>query len=206
VGGAAQLALYVAAEYLPVVATMRRPEVADRGRRAPLATAVALLVVGVPTLLQLTVAPGLLGHLERDRDAILDGQVWRLLTSLVVQDGGTGGAIANLVALAVVGAVAEQVWDRRRWAAIALGGAVAGELWGLVVQPVGGGNSVAVFALAASLAVAAILAPGSDRIAKALAVAALGAAAILVAAADIHGGAALAGALIALRFATKEPT
>ena len=65
----------------------------DGDRRIPVATITALVVVGVPTLLQLTAVPSLLEYLERDRTAIGDGQVWRLLTSLVSQDGGLGCSV-----------------------------------------------------------------------------------------------------------------
>jgi hypothetical protein len=130
--------------------------------------------------------------------------VWRLLTALVVQDGGTGGAVGNLVALAVVGAVAEQVWSRRAWVAVALGGAFLAELWGLAVQPVGGGNSVAVFALSASLAVVAPV--RGDLVTRVLAGAALAAGAVLLVTGDLHGGAVLAGALLGLWLSrTGEP-
>jgi hypothetical protein len=81
--------------------------------------------------------------------------------------------------------------------AIALGAAVAGELWGLVVQPVGGGNSVADVGLAASLAVLAVR--RGDRTARALAAVALAVYGVLLLTADVHGGAALAGALLAAR-------
>jgi rhomboid protease GluP len=78
-------------------------------RQWPWATTVALLVVGIPTLAQFTVAPRLLDELQRDWTLIGQGQIWRLLTSLVVQDGGPVGAIFNLVALAAIGVAAEQV-------------------------------------------------------------------------------------------------
>ncbi|MFG1672935.1 rhomboid family intramembrane serine protease [Micromonospora sp. NPDC049282] len=135
--------------YLVVLAAAVRAGlglVAGRGsdgrRRAPVATVTALVVVGVPTLLQLTVAPALLGQLERDRAAVADGQVWRLVTSLVVQNGGVAGSVFNLAALAVVGVVAERVWGAKRWVVVALAAGVLAQLWGLVVQPVGAGNSV----------------------------------------------------------------
>jgi rhomboid protease GluP len=204
VGDGVLLVLYVAGEYLPVAATARQGAHSPAARRWPVATVAALLVVGVPSAVQLTVAPSVLDRLERDRDAILAGEVWRLLTALVVQDGGTGGAVANLVALAVVGVVAEQVWSRRAWVAVALGGAFLAELWGLVVQPVGGGNSVAVFALAASLAMVASM--RGDLVARVLAGAALAAGAVLLVTGDLHGGAVLAGALLGLRLSrTGEP-
>ena len=168
----------------------------DGGRRIPVATITALVVVGVPTLLQLIAIPSLLGYLERDRTAIGDGQVWRLVTSLVVQDGGLAGAVFNLVSLAVVGVVAERVWGAARWAVVALASGVAGQLWGLVVQPVGAGNSVAVFGLAASVA-AVTLASGNLATRISAAVSLLVTVTLLLAG-DIHGGAAAVGAALGL--------
>lgn len=40
----------------------------------PVATLVSLLLMGVPTLVQLTVRPGLLGAWERNWQLLLDGQ------------------------------------------------------------------------------------------------------------------------------------
>ncbi len=51
--------------------------------------------------------------LRRDPDLIRHhGQVWRVLTSVLVQDGGRGGTTFNLVTLAVVGIFASEVWGR----------------------------------------------------------------------------------------------
>jgi rhomboid protease GluP len=165
---------------------------------------VALLVVGIPSLVQLTAAPALLDHLERDRAAVADGQVWRLLTSLVVQDGGVAGTVGNLVALAVVGTFAEQVWEWRSWAVIAVGSGVAAELWGLAVQPVGGGNSVAVLGLSGSLAVVALR--EGDRVARALAAAALAAGLWLLVTGDVHGGGMAAGAVLGVLLRRRTRT
>jgi rhomboid protease GluP len=174
----------------------------DGDRRVPVATVTALVVVGVPTLLQLLVAPSLLGYLERDRTAIGDGQVWRLLTSLVVQDGGLAGSIFNLVCLAVVGAVAERVWGARRWAAVALASGAAAQLWGLVVQPVGAGNSVAVFGLAASVAAVALMC--GNRATRIPAAVSLLVAVALLLTGDIHGGAAAVGAAVGFILASVD--
>lgn len=163
-------------------------------RRAPIATIVALLVVGVPSVLQLTVAPELLEVLKRDRTAIFGGEAWRLASSLVVQDGGVAGTIFNVAALAVVGVIAEWIWGAGRWALIALVSGLGAQLWGLVVQPVGAGNSVAVFGLGASVAVAALVAGrGPARILAGVSL--LGAAFLLVVG-DLHGGAAAIGAAL----------
>jgi rhomboid protease GluP len=167
-----------------------------RHRRTPVATIVATVIVGVPTVLQLTVAPSLLGTLERDPAPIANGEFWRLVTSFVVQDGGLAGSIFNLIALVVVGVVAERVWGPARWTAIALVSGLAGQLWGLVVQPVGAGNSVAVFGLAAAVSVVAVR--HGTRMTRVTGALSLVVAGVLLVSGDIHGGAATAGALVGL--------
>ena len=166
-------------------------------------TAVAVLVVAVPSLVQLMVAPDLLAALERDRGAIADGQVWRLLTSLVVQDGGWAGTAFNLVSLAVVGAVAEREWLRRRWLVVALSAGVGAQAWGLLVQPVGGGSSVVVFGLAASLAMRSLLRPRSAG--RRWAVVSLVGSGVLLLVGDLHGGAAAIGAVVGLLLCRRLP-
>jgi rhomboid protease GluP len=150
-------ALYAVVLTTAFAASRVRPLSTPLVARWPWATTIAMMIVGIPTLVQFTVAPSLLEDLERNWTLIARGQVWRLFTSLVVQDGGAAGAIFNLVALAMIGFAAEQVWGPIRWAVIALTGALGGELWGKIVQPIGAGNSVAVFSLAASIAVVAVL-------------------------------------------------
>jgi rhomboid protease GluP len=170
----------------------------DQRRQWPWATTVAMLVVGLPTLAQFTVAPWLLENLQRDWTLIGRGQLWRLLTSLVVQDGGLAGAIFNLAALAAIGVAAEQVWAAKRWTVIALAAGVGAQFWGRIVQPLGGGNSVAVFGLAASIAALAVRqGVGAQRLVGLISL--LGAAVLLIIG-DIHGGAATIGALLGLAF------
>ena len=114
----------VAAAYAVVlagaVAAAGQLPAAPAHRRRPVATGVALVLVAVPSLLQLTVFPGLLEQLGRNRQALGSGQLWRLLTALVVQDGGWPGTAFNLVALLVVGVAAERLWTSARWCFIAL--------------------------------------------------------------------------------------
>jgi rhomboid protease GluP len=166
-----------------------------RPRRLPLATFGALLVIGTVSVLQLTAFPGLLGALERNRSAIADGQLWRLATSLLVQDGGWPGTVFNLGALVAVGTVAESLESRRQWLVIALTAGIGAQFWGLAVQPTGGGNSVLVFGLAASLLVLALRSgPAASR---ALAGVGLLAGAVLLVGRDVHGGAVLLGVVAA---------
>lgn len=198
-------ALYGVVLTTSFVASLISP-LARQRRQWPWATTVALLVVGIPTLAQFTVAPWLRETLQRDWNAIAHGEVWRLLTSLVVQDGGLVGTIFNLVALAAIGVAAEQVWGAKRWTVIALAAGVGGQFWGKIVEPVGAGNSLVVFGLAASIAVMAVRQGiGVQRL---LGLISLLGAAVLLIIGDIHGGAATIGALVGLAFssANKEVT
>jgi hypothetical protein len=118
--------------------------------RAPLLTlAVAALTaaVGVAGLL----SPEVLAALQRT-PAALHGELWRWLTSLLVQDGGLAGTASNLLGLLAVGAAAEQVLDRGVWLGLYLAGGLVGQVAGQLWQPFGGGNSVAVCGLAGALA------------------------------------------------------
>ncbi|WP_426514026.1 rhomboid family intramembrane serine protease [Dactylosporangium sp. McL0621] len=163
-------------------------------RKFPIATAVAFGLVAVFSLLQLTVAPALYEALRRDRAAIAGGELWRLVTSFVVQDSGWPGTIFNLVTLAVIGTLAERRWGTVRWIGLALVVQVLGDLWGLVVYPVGAGTSLVNFGLAASLAAAALLGE-PDRRRRLAAAVSLVVALVLLVLGDIHGGAAVLGAL-----------
>ena len=97
------------------------------------------------------ISPAVLGTLERT-PAVLQGEAWRWLSSLLVQDGGVLGTVSNLIFLALLGAGAEQVVGRKTmifcYLTAGLTGQVAGALW----QPVGAGNSVAVCGLAGLVA------------------------------------------------------
>jgi rhomboid protease GluP len=195
-------ALYAVVLTTAFAASRVRPLSTPRQTRWPWATTIAMIIVGIPTVAQFTVAPWLLEDLERNWTLVAQGQVWRLLTSLVVQDGGAAGAIFNLVALAMIGFAAEQVWGAIRWAIIALTGALGRELWGKIVQPIGAGNSVAVFSLAASIAVVAVLrAAGLQRL---LGIISLAGAAVLLIIGDIHGGAATIGGVLGAALAPAK--
>ena len=155
-----------------------------------------LLVIAIPSILEFFF-PVILLTLERDASRFLDGEWWRIFTSLFVQDGGISGAIFNLVVLLFVGLVAEQLWDAPKMLLIFFAGGLVGEIVGLVWQPIGAGNSVANFSLAASVAVLCLLRrpPKPVQIA---AFVALGTDLVLIALRDIHGPAAIGGALLAV--------
>lgn len=134
-----------------------RPEGLDRPPRPGPATVALWLLVAVPTALQVFL-PGLLTALRRDWPLVLDGQAWRLATSLVVQDGGLAGTVFNLFALVVVTLAAQEYWSSTRtWATFWLGGVAANLVVGPVLEPVGAGNSMATFVLGCALVADALL-------------------------------------------------
>lgn len=124
-------------------------------------TLTVFAITATTSLLQVFV-PGLLAVLERT-PAIRDGEVWRIITSLLVQDGGWFGTVSNLLFLLAVGIAAELVLPRWLWLLCYLGGGVLGQLAGLLWQPVGAGNSVAVCGLAGALALTLIRGTNPSR-------------------------------------------
>ena len=166
------------------------------GRRIPYATFLLTLAIAIPTLLQFFF-PAILQIFERDYARFLAGDWWRILTPLFVQDGGVSGSIFNVVSLVLVGSVAERFWGSQRWLIIFFAGGILSEIIGFAWQPIGAGNSVANFSLAASIAVLCLAFHGSGGI-RVMAILALGAGMILLLIKDIHGAAMLLGVLIAL--------
>ena len=120
-----------------------------------LTTAVAAVTAAV-SIAALVAEPVLLA-LRRDAAALWDGQLWRLLTALLVQDGGVPGTVFNLLGLVLVGVAAERRLGARAWLAAYLTGGLTGELVGWAGwEPIGGGNSIGVCGLAGALAVAVL--------------------------------------------------
>ena len=119
------------------------------------------------------------------------------ISPLFFQDGGITGAIFNLISLALVGSVAERIWNSRLTLIIFFVGGIIGQVVGFAWQPIGAGNSVGNFSLAASVAVACLMRSPPKPV-QLLAVVALGADGVLLGFQDIHAAAAFMGALQAL--------
>jgi rhomboid protease GluP len=164
--------------------------------RFPLATLLLLFVVGIPSTYQFF-NPALLTLLQRDFARFMQGEWWRLGTSLVVQDGGIAGTSFNLVSLLLVGVLAEQFWGSLAVLLIFFTGGIVGQFAGFAWQPVGAGNSVANFALAGSI-LAACLLRKPDRLVLVIALATMSVYVVLIGLHDIHGIAAAAGVCLAL--------
>ena len=109
------------------------------------------LVVAVPSGIEL-MWPPIYDTLSRQPQLVREGQWWRLLTSVVVQDGGVAGTVFNLAVLAVVAVVATDLWGPASTTALFVVGAVQFNVLALYFSaPPGGGNSGATFFLATSL-------------------------------------------------------
>ena len=143
------------------------------------------LLVAIMLALQLR-NPILLEHLARAPAIIKQGQLWRGVTALFVQDGSLAGGIFNLVLLASIGPIAERCLGPLRWAIAYLGGGAMTELAALAWQPHGAGNSIACFALAGTLVVTG-LAGRRGWLPLAAALAGTAGAAVLLGRQDIHG-------------------
>ena len=174
-----------------------QPDLASKAttHSVPAVTLLLVLVVTIPTTLQFFF-PLLLVVLQRDSTRFVNGEWWRLVTPLVVQDGGMTGALFNLVSLFLVGSVAEQLWAKRDTLLVFFTGGIVGEMVGFAWQPIGAGNSLGNFSLAASIAIACLI-RRSSRMVRIASCLALGADVVLLALRDIHGAAALAGAFLA---------
>jgi rhomboid protease GluP len=166
--------------------------------RFPVLTAVTLALTATVTATRLA-GPGVVEALRRDPSALRSGQLWRLLSPVLVQTDRSVLVVAGvLVAGAVVGTVAEQLFPARRWIALYLTGALVGHGIGEVFQPRQGGTSVAFAALLGGLAALALRrgarVPAVLRVEAALALPLAIADTLLR---DIHGLPFLAGLVLA---------
>lgn len=120
--------------------------------RHPVITAVAVGIATVAGVLQYAVA-GMIPLLERDPDALGRGELWRLISPLLVQTLGWYQLLPNLITLALFGWLVEWLLGRRWWFALFAAGTIGGQLaaysWGIG----GGGNSIAICGLAGGLLV-----------------------------------------------------
>lgn len=115
------------------------------------------LVIAIPSILQVYFFHGMLRALERNTHLILHGQIWRPVTAIFVQGGHNSGLIFNLLFLYLLLAVAIKLLGWRRALASFGLGWLGGELAALSLVPVGAGNSVGNFGMAAGIIVALVL-------------------------------------------------
>lgn len=174
------------------------------GGLVPRAAVWMWVVVAVPSLLQILL-PVVLEAFERDPARIRDGQWWRILTSVVVQDGGLVGTAVNLAVLAVVAPLAVQFWGA--WRAVSLfvlGQVIFGLFTAFVFPSSGAGNSAATVALAASMVGVVVVAHTNWR-ELCLAVGVVLCGVCLFVIDDAHGLAVLTGTMLGAALATVAP-
>jgi rhomboid protease GluP len=163
-------------------------------KRFPIATVVIVCLTGTLTGLQF-VFPVLLTSLRRVPNELTNHDYWRLLTSLLVHNGGWRQIAFNLTAIAIVGTIVERIFGTGRWLILYFAGGFIGQIAGLCWKPLGAGASVAGAGLLGALAIWMILHPFWR--------ARIGGAAIICGACtlayfhDLHGPPLLAGAALA---------
>lgn len=165
--------------------------------KAPLGTIVVLLCWAVCTALYHLGADGLFRAVRRDPHALADGQVWRVLSPVLVQPDDVPVVVLLGVLAAVIGVTAERLFGTTRWIVLFLAGALAGHIVGEWWQPYSGGISVGFCGPLGALAVYAVLSfPRRPQVVGPTVV--LVGAVVLTVMTDIHGPAILAGALVAV--------
>lgn len=167
-------------------------------RRFPMVALVAVILVGVPSLLQFAY-PAIGSALSREPSSELSGEWWRILTAVAAQDGGLGGAIFNLVVVAVVVTLGERAWGRWRTVVLFLGPSIVLNLLAVAWDAPGGGSSFASDGLLLSLCVLGVLTVRRPLILICSAIA-LSAGIVLIVANDAHGVAMVFGAVLGLAF------
>jgi hypothetical protein len=162
--------------------------------RAPIGTIVTLSCWAVCTTLYHLGATGLFHAVRRDPDALASGQLWRVISPVLVQPDPWVDVIGLAVLAAVVGVAAEQLFGTTRWTVLFLAGALAGHVIGEWWQPFSGGVSVGFCGPLGALAVYAVVSLRGPRLVGPVIV--LVAAVVLTVMTDIHGPAILAGAVV----------
>jgi membrane associated rhomboid family serine protease len=162
--------------------------------RYPLITLTLFVLVAIPSVLQFPF-PRLLYALRRDGDLTLHhGEWWRVVTALLVQDGGVVGTVSNLVALVLIGLVAERLWGL--WLPVLFFGAgICSQFVGLAWQPIGAGNSVGNFGMATGVLLLCVL-RAKAVLPRILGVIGIVAGLALLLLRDIHGGAVAIGLVL----------
>ncbi|MET8756628.1 rhomboid family intramembrane serine protease [Lentzea sp. NPDC004782] len=162
--------------------------------RVPIGTIVVLACWAVCTALYHLGATGLFPAVRRDPESLMAGQVWRLVSPVLVQPDPWSVVIGLGVTAALVGTVAERTFGTGRFLGLFALGALAGHGIGELWQPYSGGISVAFCGPLGALAVYVLMA----RIRRFYLTAAivLVGAVVLSAITDIHGPPILAGAVV----------
>ena len=171
--------------------------------RVPIGTIVVLVCWVICTALYHLGATGLFLAVRRDPEALRAGQVWRLVSPVLVQPDGLAVVIGLGVTAVLVGTVAERTFGTGRFLVLLALGALAGHSIGEWWQPYSGGMSVAFCGPLGALAVYVLMA--RFRRFYITAVVVLAGAVVLSAITDIHGPPILVGAVVGYFWRPRLP-
>ncbi|MGW4206782.1 rhomboid family intramembrane serine protease [Lentzea sp. NPDC004789] len=172
------------------------PALPDVRTRAPIGTVVVLACWVICTALYHLGATGLFLAVRRDPEALKAGQIWRLVSPVLVQPDSWSVVIGLGVTAALVGTVAERTFGTGKFLGLFALGALVGHSIGEWWQPYSGGISVAFCGPLGALAVY-VLMTRIRRFYLTAAVVLVGAV-VLSAITDIHGPPILAGAVVGI--------
>ncbi len=114
-----------------------------------------LLAIVVPGffLIWLQFTPTILTVLQRNPQALLQGQWWRFFSPLLIDSDGWLQFVTVSIGFLCVGISAQHWLGWWRWLLLFFAGSTAGEIMGYLWQPSGGGTSVALFGLIGGMAI-----------------------------------------------------
>jgi hypothetical protein len=188
------VALVVLGAFLAAAPRMLR--LSGRPIRVPVLAIVMVVVIGVPSIAQYLGLPAIGDALRREPSLTLHhGEWWRVLTSLLAQDGGLFAAIFGLVVVAV--AITFSTWIQGTWLTLAIFVfcSIVLNLLAIGWGAVGGGTSFASDGTMLSVLTLGLV-MARNRIVMAAATIAIAGGVVLVVLADAHGIAILLGAAI----------
>jgi membrane associated rhomboid family serine protease len=108
-----------------------------------------ILITAIPSSFQF-VFPEIIKLLERDKEALLSGEIWRLLTPLFVQPMGIWQCIFNGLFLFTFLPLAEHLY-RRRVLIIYFVAGLTGQIFNYYWNKGGGGSSTAIYGVMGAL-------------------------------------------------------
>ena len=188
------VALLVLAVFLRSALGMVRQSARPRG--FPWLTLVLVVVIGVPSIGQYLGWTAVGDALRREPQLTLHhGEWWRVLTSLLAQDGGIWAAVYSLAVVAVV--ITLSSWIQGPWLTLAIfvSCSIVLNLLALGWNAVGGGTSFASDGTMLSVLVMGLVL-AKDRVVMISAIIAIAGGTLLVVLWDAHGVAILLGAAI----------
>ncbi|WP_157002080.1 rhomboid family intramembrane serine protease [Agromyces laixinhei] len=136
--------------------------------------------------------------LGRDRSQLLDGEWWRMITPLFVQDGAWLGTIFNISSLIVIGLCAETLYNGLTFVCVYFAAGIVSEAFAYTLMPHQGfaGNSVANMG-AAGLCLVTLCAAGAVSV-RIVGITGVLGGIVLIATGDLHGVGFAVGAVAAL--------